>query len=203
MTTIFLCRHGETEFSRDDRYYFKQNSPLTDVGWRQTESLATTLCSEPLRAVFSSPLERAICTAEQIARRHNLPLDILPTLVEWNPGDWSGLTRREVRSLFPEEYELWAADPAVNRPLRGESFHEVAQRALPAFLALTKAHPSEVIAVVGHNTLNRIILAHLLGISLSNCRARIVQEAGALNQIRYDSNQGWQINILNSRTPVS
>jgi broad specificity phosphatase PhoE/predicted O-methyltransferase YrrM len=197
MTRIFLCRHGETEFSRDDRYYYLENSPLTNEGRQQTTNLAARLRHERVTGVFTSPFERAISTAEIIAEQHDLPLDILPNLAEWDPGDWSGLTRIEVRSRFPQEYELWTSDPAAHGPPGGESCYAVAARATPAFLALAELHVNETIVVVGHNTLNRVILAHALGIPISDCRERVVQLPGALNQLHYDSTIGWQIDLLN------
>lgn len=202
MTTIFLCRHGETEFSRDDRYYYRENPPVTTTGHRQIEGLAERLKEEPISAVFSSPLERALCTAESIAFRHGLPVDILPSLVEWNPGDWRGLRREVVRSDFSKEYGLWALDPAAYPPPLGESCYDVAARVIPPFTSIAEAHIDNTIAVIGHRTVNRIILAHSLGISINQYREKILQDPGALNKLCYKGRGIWSVGLLNGHVPA-
>ena len=196
-TIIFLCRHGETEYTRDDRYYGSETPSFTDSGLSQTKSLSHYLRKEPITAVFSSALERSIVTAEVVAKEHNLPVDILPKLNEWNPGDWSNLTRTEVCEQFYDEYNNWALNPAVKKPPQGETYFEVASRSTPVIHTLAEEHAGESIVIIGHNTLNRVILAHMLDIPINICRKHITQNPGSLNKIIYEITEGWKINLLN------
>jgi broad specificity phosphatase PhoE/predicted O-methyltransferase YrrM len=197
MTTVYLCRHGETESVRADRYYSRESSSLTATGVSQTGCLARRFERELVSAVYASQSDRSTTAADQIARRHCIPFDIVPEFVEWHPGEWTGLTRSEVQSRYTGDYEAWLTDPAAKRPLNGESLYDVAARSVPRFVEIVESHDNECIVVVGHNTVNRVLLAHLLCIPLRVARNLIMQGTGCVNTITRQDREGWRVISVN------
>src|SRR5687768_9787641 len=124
MGTIYLCRHGETESARDDRYHAHEHSLFTALGDRQTAALANQLRGTRIAAVFTGPFERVAITGARVARAHGLPVDVSPLLSEWDPGEWNGLTRDQVQQRHATLYQAWQRDPGERRPPNGESWYD-------------------------------------------------------------------------------
>src|SRR5437764_2130754 len=99
MTTFLLIRHGETDAVGKSLMGWRPGLHLNTRGKGQAEELAKTLCELPIRAVYTSPLERAIETAEPLARRHGLSPIPLPDLGEMHLGEWEGLSMTELDQL--------------------------------------------------------------------------------------------------------
>ena len=180
---IILCRHGETVPSLDDRYYLDPRENLTAKGTKQALQLASDLAAYQLHAIFSSPFRRCLATAELIASRHNLPIDIIPEIAEWNPGHWAGLTRTQVQRKFPGEYKLWTNNPAAYAPSGGETGYDVAARAIPALERTLSGNRDLTIVIVGHNAINRIILSYLLDSPIRLFRQLNAQKCGTFSLI--------------------
>ena len=107
MTTVYLARHGQSDWNAARRWQGHADRPLTGLGRRQAAELAERLADTPLDAVYSSDLRRARETAEAVATKHGLPLHVLPELREVDVGSWSGLTRLEAEERFPEAFARW------------------------------------------------------------------------------------------------
>jgi broad specificity phosphatase PhoE len=101
---IVLARHGETEWSRDLRHTGRTNIPLTDKGRRQAELLRDSLAGRSFERVLSSPLDRAVetCRLAGVGERAELTDDLL----EWDYGEYEGITTAEIREGRPDWY-LW------------------------------------------------------------------------------------------------
>src|SRR4051812_16604346 len=100
MTTLFLIRHGATDSVGRTIMGWKPGCHLNSTGREQAERLAHRLSRFPIRAIYTSPLERAVETAEVIATRMNLPLCQSKDLGELRFGNWEG---RMIRDLDEEE----------------------------------------------------------------------------------------------------
>ena len=107
MTTILLARHGETEWNREGRFQGHADPPLNATGRAQAAELAAGLKGVELAAVYSSPLRRALETAELVAAEHGLEPVAVDALREVDVGFWEGLTRPEVEARFPEQLARW------------------------------------------------------------------------------------------------
>jgi len=104
MTTIYLARHGESDWNVERRWQGHADRPLTDRGRGQAQDLAARLARVHLDAVYSSDLRRAWETAEAVASAKGLDVIRLPELREVDVGSWSGLTRDECEARFPEAF---------------------------------------------------------------------------------------------------
>jgi probable phosphoglycerate mutase len=169
-TRLLLVRHGETLANRDFRYIGKRDDVLTDLGRSQAAALAEALSILPVAAVYSSPRQRTRDTAQPIATRHQLPVQVLPELVEGSFGAWEGLSRAEVLALGAEDERLlrtWEADPEMAPP-GGESFAAIQRRVLAAVERLAQVHPDQTIVLVSHVGPIKVLLCSALGAPLSS-----------------------------------
>src|SRR5213082_1136682 len=107
MTEILLVRHGETEWNRESRFQGHADPSLNELGREQAAELAAALAGERLAAVYSSPLRRALETAQIIAAPHRLDAVPVDGLREVDVGSWQGLTRDEVEHRFPQQFRRW------------------------------------------------------------------------------------------------
>ena len=89
---LLLVRHAESVGNHELRLQGRAEFPLTDRGRRQADALAAALAEAPVRAVYSSPIRRALDTAEAIAARRGLTVEVRPALQEYDFGELSGLT---------------------------------------------------------------------------------------------------------------
>jgi broad specificity phosphatase PhoE len=168
MATILLARHGETDWNRDDRFQGRADPPLNEAGREQARALADRLAGDGIEAVYSSPLRRALETAEIVGGSLGLAVTTLEALQEIDVGAWSGLTRTEVAERFPEGYARWLAlDQGWDG---GETYEELGRRVVPALVALAERHPDGRVLAVTHGGPIRAIAAHADGISYGEAR---------------------------------
>ena len=185
MGRIFLIRHGATAWSYDDaRFCGSTDLELTEDGLRQAELLADRLAAEPLAGVYATSLARTHQTAKAIAARHQLPVHVVPELREADFGEWEGLNYEQIAERYPEVNAARVSNPADVAPPGGENLNQVAARAVPALMALAERHRADGIAVVAHNTTNRVLLCHFLGVPLANYK-RILQSPAAANLLEF------------------
>src|SRR4051812_7588840 len=118
---ILLARHGETVFNVEGRWQGQSDSPLTARGVDQARQLGETLRQKRIAAVYSSDLGRALQTAREVAQFHDLEVIQEPRIREINVGRWTGLTRQQILTEFPSEFDDWAHRPEQARLPDGES----------------------------------------------------------------------------------
>jgi broad specificity phosphatase PhoE len=168
VTTILLARHGETDWNHEGRFQGHADLALNATGRAQAAELAAELEAVELAAVYSSPLRRALETAEVVAAEHRLEPVAVDALREVDVGSWEGLTRAEVEARFPEQFAGWLdydqgwAD--------GESYEEMARRVVAALLELAAAHERERILTVTHGGPIRAAFAFADGTSHADAR---------------------------------
>ena len=148
MTTILLARHGETDWNRELRFQGHADPPLNEVGREQAAELSTALAQEALAAIYSSPLRRALETAEVVAAPHRLAPVKVPALREVDVGSWQGLTRAEIENRFPDQYARWLDGGQGWED--GETYEQMAERVVAALLELAAAHDGERVLAVTH-----------------------------------------------------
>jgi len=180
-TRLFLIRHGSTGLSAEDRFAGATDVALSPEGRLQVEQLAERLAQTKLAAVYCSPLQRTIQTAEIIAEPHGLEPITQDGLREINHGHWEELRRIEVETQFAEEYTAWEADPFTFAPQGGESGLSVMARALPVIREIVLKHKDENVLVVSHKATIRLIISSLLGFDVRGYRDRLDQQPACLN----------------------
>jgi broad specificity phosphatase PhoE len=181
MTMMILVRHGQTEWNRVERFRGRADVPLNETGLAQAEATGQRIAAElQPAAVYSSPLSRAVKTAEVIAEHFNLPVQIHAGLADIDYGLWQGLTPDEVKERWPEIHHAWYNTPHTARIPGGETLDELRARGMAAINELANRHAGQTIVLVGHTVINRIILLGVLG--LGNDRFwRLKQDTCAIN----------------------
>jgi broad specificity phosphatase PhoE len=170
LTEVLLARHGETDWNRESRFQGHADPPLNDLGRQQAAELADALANEELAAVYSSPLRRALETAEIVAARHELRAIPLEGLREVDVGSWQGLTRDEVEQRFPEQFERWL-DYGQGWD-DGESYEQMGLRVIAALQELAARHDGGQIVALTHGGPIRAALAQSAGITHAEARRR-------------------------------
>jgi len=170
VTTIFLARHGETDWNRENRFQGHADPPLNETGRAEAAELAAALAPEPLAAVYSSPLQRAFETARIVAAPHGLEALPVDALREVDVGAWQGLTRAEIKERFPEQFARWLDYGQGWED--GESYEEMGRRVIAALVELAAAHESERILAVSHGGPVRAAYALADGITHTEARRR-------------------------------
>lgn len=187
-TLIYLLRHGETTWNIERRYQGALDSPLSAEGRDQSLRLREALRSVPVRAVYSSPLERALTTAEVIAQGFALPVIAVPDLAEIRVGEWEGLLVGEIEARYPEAAHHWYNTPHLARIPGGETIEELRARAVRATETIRRRHNGEHVMVVAHGGVNKTILLTALGAPLENYW-RIRQHNACINLLEYEGDR--------------
>ena len=202
-TRVFLVRHGATILTAEDRFAGAIDVPLSDDGREQATRLALRLSKERIRAVYASPLGRAMDTARILAKPHQLEVQPRPELREISHGRWEEMTRLEVQERFPGETEAWDDDPFTFAPEGGETGLQVTARALPAMLEIVKAHPGEKVVVVSHKATIRLLLSLLLGFDPRRYRDNLDQNPAALNIVDFRDPTHARLTLFNDTSHYS
>lgn len=179
---ILLLRHGETDYNLTHRFQGRIDIPLNKEGKNQAQSLALALKDEPLTAVYSSPLIRAMETARSIKAFHpSTPLFEEEGLIEMDLGEFDGMQVGDWISQHQEFYKTWRTTPSRLKMPGGESLGEVQIRAMDTLERITKPYTLEsTVLFCSHNFVNRTIICHALGLPLDRFRD-FQQDAAALN----------------------
>jgi len=175
---LVLVRHGETQWSRAGRHTGRTDIALTELGQRQADTLGSMLRGRPFAAVLVSPLQRATETL----RRANLDVArvrVLEELVEWDYGDYEGLTSEEIRRSVPD-WTIWTA-PVPG----GESAADVGRR---ADLVISKALDERGdVAIFAHGHVLRVLTARWLGLDVPSGR-HFALDTATVSMLGYERN---------------
>jgi broad specificity phosphatase PhoE len=183
-TDILLVRHGQTEWNQVVRFRGHTDLALDEVGQAQAHALAQRLEAWPIAAIYISPLRRARQTAQPLAGRLGLPIQPAHGLLDMDYGDWQGRTPQEVAQAEPELYRRWQEEPQQVCIPGGESLPLVQRRAVPAVEGIVAQHPNEMVLLVGHQVVNKVLICALMGLSLASFW-RIGQDTACLNRFRH------------------
>ena len=166
MTQIILVRHGETEWNVKEVFRGRIDIELNETGLKQAQLLAKYLSNTKIDAIYSSPLKRALTTAEIIANYHKLKVEIAPGLVDFDFGEWQGLPHQEVRGRYRRLYAQWISHPDRLRMPAGESLDEVRKRAMGVVDKVIAKYEGSVV-LVSHRVVNKVLICALLGLDNS------------------------------------
>jgi broad specificity phosphatase PhoE len=164
MTTFLLIRHGMTDAVGQVMTGRAPGLLLNTVGITHVATLPERLAGMPLDAVYASPLERTVATAQVLADARGLSLQIEPRVTEIDYGGWTGL-RYDAMAPDPA-WQLYNGVRSVARPPGGEMLIDVQQRAVSALLDMHARHPRQTVAVVSHGDVLRAILQYFLGMPI-------------------------------------
>jgi len=163
-TRIVLVRHAVTAETGSKLSGRAPGIDLSEAGRAQAEQTGERLAPVPVAAVYASPIERTIQTAELIAKHHGLPVLALPEVIEADYGDWTGEKLSDLMKL-----DLWKtvqAAPSRVRFPEGEAMVTMQARMVGAIEVLATDHPGETVVVVSHADPIKAAVAHFTGLPL-------------------------------------
>ncbi len=194
MLLVYLLRHGETTYNADgNRYCGRTDASLTAKGLSQAAQVAARLKEVKLDGVYASPLQRSFRTAD-IASGGAIPVVTDERLIEVDFGAWEGKTREEFMAENPSLWEAWNNGPEqVKAGGTGDTGLDVVTRVDHFFREMYQKHTGGTILVTAHNGVNRLYLAHKLGMPLKHYR-RLVQENSAVTL--FELNEEGELSLL-------
>jgi probable phosphoglycerate mutase len=190
-TTVLCIRHALTAAVGVRLTSRAPGVPLSDVGLWQAQQLQERLRGVALAAVYSSPLERAVATAEPLARDRMQPVLIVEGLTEVDFGEWTGLTFAELEAN--PEWQHFNRDRGTAIVPGGETAADVQQRVIATLNTLASTHPGETIAAISHGDVirNAVLYAAAtpLSLGLPSCPSPTSASGTASKSVRLRSRQ--------------
>jgi probable phosphoglycerate mutase len=190
---IILVRHGETIDNVDGRWQGQADSPLTGRGREQASRLATALAIEPIAAVYSSDLGRALDTARLVAAEHRLEVIADARLREIHTGSWTGRRGTELRDEQPATMQAWRERPWGIRLPGGENLADVQARAVAFCDDVVPRHEGQTIVAVAHGTINQVILLHAFGRPLTDLWLKERIANCQISRLDWTVDRGWRV----------
>lgn len=194
---VILLRHGEVEGTDPPRFRGRTELPLTTRGIAQAERTRDYFSRIPRpAAVYSSALARCVDTASIVGGPHGLATQPLDKFVDIDYGCWQGCSFADVQSSEPEAFARWRSTPDLARIPEGETLLQVANRAAGIMRLLAERHPAETVVLVGHDTINKVLLQLALDFPLGHFW-RIAQAPCAFNLLEHGGNGCWSVWSIN------
>jgi probable phosphoglycerate mutase len=195
MTTLYLVRHGETDWNREGRWQGHHDRPLSAAGRAQATAAARRLARERISQIHASDLKRAAETAQIIGEACAIDVCVNRALREVDVGSWAGLTHAEAKERFPEGFARRRA--GGTGWVGGESYEQMAER-VRGYVGglLESARGSDRIALVCHSGVIRVLVVHTLGLTPSDRGSIGGNEHGALTVLRVRKGE-WSLRVYN------
>ena len=190
MALLLLIRHGMTDVVNKQLSGWTAGIQLNAQGREEVESLGNQLKNVQLAAIYCSPLERTVETAEAIAAPHGLKVVASEGVGEIRYGDWTGLWGKDVE--HDPVWHRWNAHRGESRCPNGESMIELQARMVGNLLDIASRHADQTVAVVSHGDPIRSAVAHFLGVSLAMV-LRIEIDPASVSAVRIEP---WGVKVL-------
>lgn len=193
-TTVYLIRHGVTDWNEQGKYQGRSDIPLNARGREEAKKVGLELANIPFNALYSSPLSRAHETAREIAKHHNLPILLHDALQERSYGEYEGKTFQEIEKdpYFQQHLrENWYLRGAP----KGETFEEAAKRVGLAIDTIISDHVNETIGIVAHGGVIKGIGYHIGHLEKEHVAKIIIHNAKPI-QLEYFHDEK-RYNVIN------
>ncbi len=189
MTTLYITRHGETEWNIQSRFQGWKNSPLTELGVKQAESLRKRMSTVPLNKIYASPTERAAKTAEIIKGDRDIEIIHDIDLREMGFGNWEGLTYDEIKSLNEAELNNLIYHPSKYVPDMGEDYKTFTERIIGAVDRIILNHPNESVLIVTHGISLKVMLSYFNSLDLDEIHNLPIVGQASLTQVSINKDE--------------
>jgi broad specificity phosphatase PhoE len=200
MPLLLLIRHGENDYVKTGKLAgHLPGIHLNERGQKQAQALGEALAQVPIKAVYSSPLERAMETAEPIVTPHKLQIIQEPHLMDGDVGKWQGKSLKVLR--LTNAWKVVQHSPSRFQFPEGESFVDLQTRIVHILEGIVKKHnkPKDIIAIVFHADPIKLAISHFLGLPLDHFQ-RLSCDTGSLSAL-YVGEMGANLLKLNQRPP--
>ena len=180
MTDFLLVRHTTTD-DVDDRLAGRFDTPLNEIGITKAKRLADVLCRSKISAVYASPMQRTMQTAEALGNVCGLPVQPDEAFIQVNSGDWESVPYEELREN--PAWRSFIASPGGQVP-GGEHIDDVIRRVTRRLdISSAAQNQDDVVVIVTHGSIIRFTLAHYLGLPIGNSN-RLKVLPGSVNGLR-------------------
>ena len=164
MKTLYIVRHGQTEWNVAGRMQGRLDSPLTALGREQaTQNGALLHRLGGVDALWVSPAGRTRETAQLLNQHTNAPMNMAEELVERDCGDWSGMTLGEIQARYPQSWAERQRRPFTHQPPNGENMQDIHDRSHKFLQALLESK-HDVIGLITHGVMSKVILKYFLSL---------------------------------------
>ena len=194
MTELIVIRHGETAWNVEHRWQGQTDVPLNDSGRAQAAALAARIAGEPVDALYSSDLSRAMQTAAPLSAAWGQAATPVPGLREQGFGLFEGLTARAIQREHPALWLEWLSHRADFALPGGESLAQVSARVLDALAQIAARHPRQRVVIVTHGGVLDTLWRHAHDLPLDGLRECLIPNTG-INRLRFGDGRlfidGW------------
>jgi broad specificity phosphatase PhoE len=167
MAKLILARHGETVWNVEKIYRGRADVNLDEVGIKQAELLGKHLSNWKLEAIYSSPLKRALDTANIVARYQKIGVHVAEGFIDFDYGEWQSLPEEEAKRLYPTLHNEWHNNPHKVKMPGGESLEDVRKRAVAIVNDVLSKYQGSIL-LVSHRVVNKVLICSLLGLDNSH-----------------------------------
>jgi probable phosphoglycerate mutase len=181
--TLYVTRHGETDYNVQGRYAGTTDTPLNGNGLRQAEELAVKLSSADLNVIVSSPLLRARQTADIIRKAFGVPLTVMEEFAEINLGVYEGLTREEAQTRYPDMWARLSSRPPDVAPDGGETHRQFDAKVAAGMEKLKSMYNNSNVLLVCHALTARVINRQIQGLSFEDMHKFTIMNCEAVKYI--------------------
>ncbi|AOR24701.1 histidine phosphatase family protein [Clostridium taeniosporum] len=191
MMTLFLTRHGETEWNIDRKLQGSQDSPLTERGLRQARSLRDRLKNEKIDVIYSSPTKRALDTAKIIAEANNTPIVTCDEFKEIGFGEYEGKYIKDLPIIGENNFleEMFCGNHEI-KGTNGETLLDVKNRSFKMLESILEKESDKNILIVTHGMALKVIMSYFTEFE---CELKGVYGQASLTKIVRDKDK---FNIL-------
>lgn len=188
-TRIVLWRHGNTDYNAEGRFQGQRDIPLNRRGIAQADHVAQLLAQMKPDAVYSSPLKRAMATAQSLCQLIGIEPATDRRLEEINVGTWAGFTLAEIMQAHPDFAQALAEHRDARRSSTGETATETGVRMGEVIREIAAAHQGKIVVVASHGLAIRMGTANVLGWGYPTAIALSTMQNCAWSQL--DLRDGW------------
>ena len=181
-TPIILVRHGQTAWNKDERFRGRADLPLDETGIRQAKAASEKLADCEAPAIYSSPLQRTLMTAQPITDKLGLSIQSEDDLIDIDYGTWQGLSTEEALAKDEILYRQWIESPHEARFPDGEGLSDVRARVSTVIDKILSEHSGQTVILVSHVVVCRVFICAVLGLDNSHFW-QIGQDVNAINTI--------------------
>jgi len=189
LTTLFLVRHGQTEWNLGNRIQGQLDSPLTPLGVNQSINMQQKLLSKNIDIAYSSPLLRAVETTALIIDKWKIKMITRYNLSEMQLGPWQGKTYEEIQQNYPEEYVNFCNKPDQYCLTGAENYADFQQRVIAEIQSIFYNNIGKNILVVSHGIAIKVFIAYVLKMNLTEIVNLATLDNGTCLTLKYESEQ--------------
>ena len=178
---LYLVRHAQTLWNRDNRLQGHSDTELSPAGLAQAARVGAYFAGQPIEALYTSHLPRTIRTAEPLAQALGCAPQAEPALGEIGLGEWEGLTPEEINARYDGAFERWRTTPSTTVIPRGEPLSAFRARVRQGIERILARHRTGPVVVVTHGGVISALLADWLDANYDHLLQRLVLDNGGIS----------------------